>query len=201
MEGKRQIQSWSQPSLVRRNNSAERHGILLLPGTPVLPAPHCQRDMPLLPKPCRLQVFWACQRSIFPGLCMSVGARISHGGRGLLSLPWASPPQPESCGKRRAGDISLLQPWRGRPWDTGPHLGVLLQVPLQWDAQGSHLAEVDHPAPVLPNVVDQHHPTPAARQGSHHSTGCPCNSCCHTAKMKSTGATGARSRPSMAGPS
>lgn len=54
LEGERQIQSCSQPSLVRRHNSAEQPGIMVLPGALVLPAPCCHRDMPLYsPKLCR----------------------------------------------------------------------------------------------------------------------------------------------------
>lgn len=88
-------------------------------------------------------------------------------------------PGPRSCWERTAGDSSQLWP-RGR----APHLGVLLQVPFQRDAQGSHLTEVDHLAPVLPDVVDQHHPTPVAKVGSWHGTVCPRHSHCHNASTK-----------------
>lgn len=92
---------------------------------------------------------------------MSVGPRISHDERDLLLFCWASAPWPESWRQ----ESWRQQPRRQQLWDTGSHLGVLQQVPFQWDAQGSHLTEVDHPAPVLADVVDQHHPAPAARQG------------------------------------
>lgn len=118
-------------------------------------------------------------KECFPQAPHVCRAWTSHGGRGLQPLPWASSTGPRSCWERTAGDTGQLWP-RGR----APHLGVLLQVPFQRDAQGSHLTEVDHLAPVLPDVVDQHHPTPVAKVGSWHGTVCPRCSHCHNASTK-----------------
>lgn len=192
----RQIQSYSQSSLVRKDNSAEQHGIVLPPAALVLLAPRCQRDVALYSPALQAPGGFALPKKHFPWTPHVCRAQdLPRGGRGLLLLPCAR-------------ELWVEESWRHQPaaalegsaWDTAAHLGVLLQNLVQRDAQGSHLTEVDHPAPVLPDVVDQHHPAPAARWGhSRHS--CPCSSCFRKARTKSTGATGAGASPTVTGPS
>lgn len=154
----RKLQSWCQSNLVRRNNPtwdlAPSWHICSptsqLPADASLPSPTGLSAPQALQAPGLLEVM----QEGFPWLPMLTGPWASYGG--LLSLSWAS--------LTLRGQQEGPQP--ARPCWRAPHLGVLRQIAVQWDTQWSHLTEVDHLALVLPDVVDQHHPTPVVRAES-----------------------------------